>query len=687
MEWLQSRQLDQLTYANKYIHEGFPLTRVRWSLYHHQIADVVAMSNLERQMEFSNDDGHVIQSNVARLEEPFGSGKTISTLTLIAEVPNVNIRTIHSTINTEHGVVSLTTKVRDECVLSLNIIFCAKSSSHQWINEISNNTDLKCFVVNNSNTVNQFNELVKSGEIQEYDVAVVSFCMIHAERLDIGDLEYSQFPATHSMNAIYDIARNCGVVFSRVFIDDYDTLRLPTNNISAVPALITWLISATDKPVDTLQQQRYEDYGSVVSALNHWHGNIRRIDANRVIRQGPYSITCETSFTSAQIHAGCPHLIVNIVNDPNSMVNSFISEFGQTDVSEAIAAHAIIAGAQKLNIHVNTTAELFQRMLGMEYDTITNTREHVFILQANLNVVMMGDLPIGTPAYSNEYLGTERITYTYDDLCDQLQVELQTARDTIKTSQSIVCRVKDNIKQNICVICMSSLSHENISIQKCCNFMMHFECLLDHIKVSGTQRGGYRCPNCRGICDLQTSVVILDEGFDLSAITDERQDYTAPEIETVIHRVLDKFQTLMAIVQGEEVISSRSDVQIQKIMSDEHELPIPDQEKILIFTNYGETCDQIYELLDDNGIGYIALHQVDDIEASISAFQEGNIHVMLINAQYICAGLNLQFATKIIFFNRFISQEVEAQCIGRAQRFGRTNRLDVHWIVYENEAP
>ena len=63
-----------------------------------------------------------------------------------------------------------------------------------------------------------------------------------------------------------------------------------------------------------------------------------------------------------------------------------------------------------------------------------------------------------------------------------------------------------------------------------------------------------------------------------------------------------------------------------------------------------------------------------------------NFTIVLLNAKYFGAGLNVQCTDEIIIFHR-MSTDLEAQVIGRAQRIGRTTPLIINYLCYTNEYP
>jgi SNF2 family DNA or RNA helicase len=74
------------------------------------------------------------------------------------------------------------------------------------------------------------------------------------------------------------------------------------------------------------------------------------------------------------------------------------------------------------------------------------------------------------------------------------------------------------------------------------------------------------------------------------------------------------------------------------------------------------------------------------IQSTIEKYKTGNVKVLLVNTQAYGSGLNLENTTDMILFHKF-DTEIEKQVIGRAQRFGRKQPLNVHYLLYENEMP
>jgi ERCC4-related helicase len=72
------------------------------------------------------------------------------------------------------------------------------------------------------------------------------------------------------------------------------------------------------------------------------------------------------------------------------------------------------------------------------------------------------------------------------------------------------------------------------------------------------------------------------------------------------------------------------------------------------------------------------------VNKTIERFKTGEIKVLMLNASNYGSGLNLQMATDVIIYHQ-LSLELEVQVIGRAQRIGRIEPLNVYYLLHKFE--
>jgi glutamate racemase len=143
------------------------------------------------------------------------------------------------------------------------------------------------------------------------------------------------------------------------------------------------------------------------------------------------------------------------------------------------------------------------------------------------------------------------------------------------------------------------------------------------------------------------------------------------------------------VINNEEPKASSSKEEDKKLLSKKDNLvniiKKKDKGKFIVFSNYDATNDNISNYLKDAGIlcGKL-VGNCNVINSTIEKFKAGIIRVLILNAQNYGSGLNLQMATDIIIYHEMI-KELETQVIGRSQRMGRTQPLNVYYLLYDNE--
>lgn len=235
------------------------------------------------------------------------------------------------------------------------------------------------------------------------------------------------------------------------------------------------------------------------------------------------------------------------------------------------------------------------------------------------------------------------------DLCQQKEHESK-----VKLIENQIIKLQEkyeNIKKKIyeindshCPVCMGELISPIIT--ECCKSCFCFDCLA----VSLGELNTNKCPNCRQIITNSDIHVISEYKENDSKIISKKYD------------LKDKLDVLIDLVQNK-----------------------PDG-SFIVFANYVETFVKIEKKLIELGISYHILKgQASVVKKNIDDFKEKKVKVLMLNAEYFGAGMNLQMTTDLVMFHRF-RYEMEEQIIGRAQRLGRTTPLNIYYLLHENES-
>ena len=149
------------------------------------------------------------------------------------------------------------------------------------------------------------------------------------------------------------------------------------------------------------------------------------------------------------------------------------------------------------------------------------------------------------------------------------------------------------------------------------------------------------------------------------------------------------------------IFQSESITKIDKLIKEENKYEIKDKLDVLIdlilkkpdgsfmiFAGFAETFNKIEKKLKDLSLSYHILKGHNStVKKHIDEFKEKKIKILMLNAEFFGAGMNLQIATDIVIYHRF-NKEMEEQIIGRAQRFGRSmsEPLNVYYLLHDNES-
>jgi SNF2 family DNA or RNA helicase len=245
--------------------------------------------------------------------------------------------------------------------------------------------------------------------------------------------------------------------------------------------------------------------------------------------------------------------------------------------------------------------------------------------------------------------------YLYDteverqDALTRLEKQLDQVQKKI---DAITERIKNS---DMCTICYDTVDKKTVTT--CCQNTFCFKCIniwLAQKKV---------CPLCKIPLDL-SNLFVIDNDVVTEVIDGEESsidnecDVSKPNCKN------DKYQNLELILNN-----------------------LNKDAKLLIFSAYENSFTNVIQILQNldmkfdylKGNGY-------QIQATIDRYKNGDVKVLLVNTRQYGSGLNLENTTDMILFHKF-DTEIEKQVIGRAQRFGRSSQLNVHYLLYENEMP
>lgn len=190
---------------------------------------------------------------------------------------------------------------------------------------------------------------------------------------------------------------------------------------------------------------------------------------------------------------------------------------------------------------------------------------------------------------------------------------------------------------DMCSICINSYS--NKCITKCCSNSFCMKCITSWLNIKNT------CPICKSCMNIKNDLYIVND-------------------ESLCSGVKHEYPTKLSALQN---IIEKKDTKMKMLIFSEYENSFIEIEKLL--TNLSKK----YSKLKGNGIS----HKVDQ-------YKNGDLEILLMNSSSYGSGINLENTTDVVLFHKF-DNDLETQVIGRAQRPGRENSLNVYYLLNTNE--
>ncbi len=209
--------------------------------------------------------------------------------------------------------------------------------------------------------------------------------------------------------------------------------------------------------------------------------------------------------------------------------------------------------------------------------------------------------------------------------------------DRLNTRYESIKEKVYGLNDSNCPICLSEF--EKPTVMNCCQNIYCFDCITLMVTKNN------QCPYCKTIVNNRSLHVISEKKVK------ENNNKKLPE----------KIDITLDIIKNKP------------------------KGKFMIFSNFPETFKKLESKFMINGTTYATLKgSAKKINGIIEDFDKGEINVIMLNAKFFGAGMNLQMATDLIVYHRF-NRDLEEQVIGRAQRMGRKDSLNVYYLVHNNE--
>jgi len=649
-----------------------------------QRTSLAALVDIEEKRVIMCDDRYY-RTSCAVLSEPFGSGKTMIILAMIlrGKIPAVAYSQVMPPSSFEL-YATVTRRIKDsKNFIASNLIIVASSCLDQWVDAIQTFTALKVFSIGHYNDMIKFITMFQAGHINKYDIILLKNGTITGK---LGFADDATVNNRNMVNVMMTLTANH--MWARVIFDDFDTVNVQGDKM---------FNSVFQLFVSTTEYSRYSDRSKCMK--------------NTILKSKPimklFNVRSEANFIEESIKLTIVNCFVCKFDNPNDKMIGLIGQFGENemnDIVEMMNGGAVNTVAERLGITIKSPSEVFRRVLGNQYEKYVKSRlllEHINNTAKKYDTlsewpydVKFTDAVVSNLENKLKLRKATNLEYKHPRIAAVIDAARKDAEADYHRLNVGIQRVFDNIRSGQCAVCLSDFeSTDTCWCLRCCGVLFCELCVKDanqlgsrHDVITNTKQVMGSCANCKARIYMNDFICIPAdfkiEDIIKSITAEEAHD---EEPDNVVSNP--KLQALLDIIAGKMPANmEKFDNPIKNLMQGRKDIPYTGKNrKVLVFASFNETLEIVENLLKTMDISFSSLKGTHgEISTTVQKFQESG-NVLLINSRTHCAGLNLQFATDIVYMHKITDANIEAQVAGRGQRIGRQCNLNIWYILFGNE--
>lgn len=617
----------------------------------HQLAILNEAINMENEKLYIRNGGrdYSIKTNTGIIGDHVGSGKTLSVLSIIAT--NNKIPIDNTVINTVNKIKICYEDVPPDFI-NTNVVVVPHTIVKQWVQTIEKQTNLSYILVNTSKTLTTMsNDLEK----QEIDINQPEIEQSESNSKFAKAKKYFEskdvilVSSTFYKNFTYLLGNYISIYYvniARLIFDEADTIKIPS--CETINANFTWFVTSTYNNLlypRGMSQVQHIPTGRIYHNMYSAHTvNGIPYDELKTLRIDGVNHNGFIKRTLTSIHSGIPFSACIVLrSDVNFIRESFA-------LNNPIDNYLVCEYPPELNIVKDVISGEVLSMLNA--GNIKGAIEH-------LNCTKVNDEKMLVKAVTNDLekeLHNVKLEYDMKSQMHYSSVNakkeaLEKLEDKMSILNNKIRHIKEKVEENSnCPICYGDV--ENKTIVKCCNTAYCLECISMWLNSQSKQN--QKCPFCRTSITINDTIVLNSE---IEMCNKEKEI------------LKDKIFYLRLFLEKRDSCSE----------------PM----KLLIFSDYMESFTKIKNVLNEFSLSYSRIKgSGSSIANTIERYKKRSgsdkLDVLLLNTEYCGSGLNLENTTDMIVYHQ-MTQAKDEQIVGRAQRPGRTSKLNILRLCYQNE--
>lgn len=496
----------------------------------------------------------------------------------------------------------------------------------QWSKYIKDQTTLTCDIVK-----------------KHSDIGNTSYDTKNANKDKIEKFTKDIVLVSSSMARDFDSYYKCHQYeFKRLMIDECDTINVP--NFPDIRAKFSWFITSSINnlllPKATREYYYVDPYGNEVqqwqSGCSYKMRTLGGIKRNGLIKNTFLSIAHDQTYRRhlflknpndfVDASLGLHDPVIHNIKCKNTKISNVLSGIVSESVQQKIYAGDIESAIKEVDYEETTEDNLIKIVARNLYDDLENEK---------LELEMKKQMKYKDPKAKLEAI--KKIKTKIADLEEKI----------------------DNIKRRVLEEELDPITYDEIKnpvVTKCCKNVFDFE----SITLFMTTKTAPKCPLCKATLNKDQLVMVKEEE---ETFIEEELDPDA-DSEEQMSPDLEKDENLKILIG---------------------KLRDASKPKILIFSEHDGSFAPIIKILDGYKMNYHYLKGTgSSINKTINEYKTGDIDVLLLNARFFGAGLNLENTSDVIIYHK-MNEMLTNQVIGRANRLGRTGQLNVWKLLYSSE--